>query len=142
MAEDMWGGNWLTMQMMKELYLRYFGLFIYDLKNEKIIFNTDLNYSVGTNVVQGSTYASVGEWWRKNFNAYQNDTQTTVNKQDITALYVNIQTGEHYFAPYKEFDKIISLPKLSKSSFIGSTIGELKYFKNDKEYLLFDKFKH
>ncbi len=122
----------------KIVFHGYFGLFIYDLTTEKITFHADLTAAIGVNYVQGDNYAEVlvsGDG--KTVMAYQND--TLGNYENVTALYVDIETGEHEFRKYEPMDVTVEL--FDSSLLQGMTISELKYVTNDREYLLFDGFK-
>ncbi len=125
----------------KIVFHGYFGIFIYDLKTEKITFNADLTSAIGVNYVQGDNYAEVlisGDG--KTVMVYQND--ILGNYESIKALYVDMETGKHYFAPYKAFDSLNSDEyRYPIYPFEGATIGKLKYLANEREYLLFDGFK-
>ncbi len=121
----------------KIVFHGYFGLFIYDLTTEKITFHADLTSAIGINYVQGDNYVEVlvsGDG--KTIMAYPND--TLGNYENVTALYVDIETGEYEFRKYEPMD--ITLELFDSSLLQGATISELKYVTNDREYLLFDGF--
>ena len=73
----------------------------------------------------------------KTIMAYQND--TIGNYENVTALYVDIETGEHEFRKYEPMD--VTLELFDSSLLQGTTISELKYVTDNKEYLLFDGVK-
>ncbi len=126
----------------KIIFHGYFGLFIYDLVEEEIVFNTDLKYATGTNYVQGDPFVEViisGDG--KTLMAYKSDSLSREDKSDISVLYVDIQTGNHHFEPYKEFENIHPYPELDMDPFQGGTLGELVYMKQGKSYLIFEKYK-
>lgn len=124
----------------KIVFHGYFGLFVYDIKKEKLTFVADLNYAFGTNRIQGDTFVDViisGDG--KNLVAFKNG----LIKEDeaISALYVNLTTLEHEFKAYQPFESIYSVPDEQSSAFTGATIGELKYITDQREILLFKNYK-
>ena len=129
----------------KIIFHGYFGLFIYDLVKEEIIFNVDLKQAIGINNIQGSPSVDVlvSKDGKKLMIAKIGDNGSEPEQSKESAVYIDTETGDYYCAPYKRFESLFSqLDQYSYSeSFVGETLGELVYTKDGKEYLVFEKYK-
>ena len=112
----------------------YFGLFIYDLKAEKIAFAADLEKAVGTTVIQGSEGAAV------RVSADGNTIQLFYYPEQgepKMAYTIDSHTGSYTYGEYAPIDPCFSPPDELCGRFSGPTLGELSYADGEKSRLLF-----
>jgi hypothetical protein len=112
----------------------YFGLFIYDLKAEKIAFAADLEKAVGTTVIQGSEGAAV------RVSADGNTIQLFYYPEQgepKMAYTIDSHTGSYTYGEYAPIDPCFSPPDELCGRFSGPTLGELSYADGEKSFLLF-----
>ena len=112
----------------------YFGLFVYDLKAEKITFAADLEKAVGTTVIQGSEGAAV------RVSADGNTIQLYYYPEQgepKMAYAIDSHTGSYTYGEYAPIDPCFSSPDEMYGRFSGPTLGELAYTDGQKSFLLF-----
>ncbi len=112
----------------------YFGLFVYDLKAEKITFAADLEKAVGTTVIQGSEGAAVRV--STDGNTIQLYYYPERGKPKMTYT-IDARTGSYTYGEYAPIDPCFSPPDELYERFSGSTLGELAYTEGQKSFLLF-----
>ena len=111
----------------------YFGLFIYDLKAEKIAFAADLEKAVGTTVIQGSEGAAV------RVSADGNTIQLFYYPEQgepKMAYTIDARIGSYTYGEYAPIDPCFSTPDELYGRFSGSTLGELAYTDGQKSFPL------
>lgn len=132
----------------------YFGLFIYDIKSEKIISSLDLE-SIGMHYTQGDNYCDVtvdsnGQIVQLNtlskeimytFNIDENTLikskyKDMKNKSDIKLELLKIEDSSSYYITHgiKLEDGELGYLKLE-----NNTIGSLEYIRGDKVYKIFQE---
>lgn len=124
----------------------YFGLYVYDLKEQKMLLTVDFEKAVGTTVIQGSYGAAVcvsagGKQIRINYYPDQGSPRT--------AYYIDIAEQSCTYGPYKELDSTFVVPNGSVK-FADGTEGTVKcptgkiesicYIRDDMVYEMFDNF--
>jgi beta-lactamase regulating signal transducer with metallopeptidase domain len=124
----------------------YFGLFVYDLKNEEIKLSVDLQKSVGSTDIQGSCGAGV---------SVSTDGSTIQlyyypeAEQPENAYYINTMDMSCVYGPYDQLTDTFNTTGVSVSFTDGTTgtitdedytIGSLKYVRGDKTYEIFKNF--
>jgi hypothetical protein len=112
----------------------YFGLFVYDLKAEKITFAADLKKAVGSNIIQGSEGAAV----RVGADGHTIQLYYYPERGEPKMAYtIDAHTGSYTYGEYEPIDPCYSPPDEMHSRFSGSTLGELSYTDGKKSFLLF-----
>ncbi len=112
----------------------YFGLFVYDLKAEKITFAADLKKAVGTTVIQGSEGAAVRV--SADGNTIQLYYYPEQGKPKM-AYTIDARTGNYAYGEYEPIDPCFSPPDELYGRFSGPTLGELSYAEGKNSFLLF-----
>ncbi|HHV97533.1 MAG TPA: hypothetical protein GXX37_13905 [Clostridiaceae bacterium] len=115
----------------------YFGLFVYDLKDEKIIFAADLKKAVGTTTIQGSEGVVVrvsadGNIIQLYYYPEQGGTKMSYTIDRRSGKY----TYDYYYAPIL-ISPYFSPPEDAYNRFSGATLGELTYTDGRKSWLIF-----
>jgi beta-lactamase regulating signal transducer with metallopeptidase domain len=112
----------------------YFGLFVYDLKAEKITFAADLGKAVGTTVIQGSEGAAV----RVSADGVTIQLYYYPEQGEPKMAYaVDTRTGSYTYDYYVPIFPCFSLPDGMYDRFSGATLGELTYTDGKKSWLIF-----
>jgi hypothetical protein len=112
----------------------YFGLFVYDLKAEKITFAADLKKAVGSDIIQGSEGAAV----RVSADGHTIQLFYYPERGEPKMAYtIDAHTGSYTYGEYEPIDPCYSPPDEMHSRFSGSTLGELSYTDGKKSFLLF-----
>ncbi|GEM_PF-1957584 len=112
----------------------YFGLFIYDLKEEKIIFAADLEKAVGTTNIQGDNGAAVRvSADGKTVQLYS----YSINGESDMAYFIDTHTGEYTYEENSPVFPAYSLPAGMYDLFSGVTLGELTCNYGNKSRLIF-----
>src|SRR5690606_41817664 len=111
----------------------YFGLFVYDLKAEKITFAADLKKAVGTTVIQGSEGAAVRV--SADGNTIQLYYYPEQGKPKM-AYTIDARIGSYTYGEYAPIDPCFSTPDELYGRFSGSTLGELAYTDGQKSFPL------
>jgi hypothetical protein len=111
----------------------YFGLFVYDLKAEKITFAADLKKAVGSDIIQGSEGAAV------RVSADGNTIQLFYYPEQgepKMAYTIDARIGSYTYGEYAPIDPCFSTPDELYGRFSGSTLGELAYTDGQKSFPL------
>lgn len=112
----------------------YFGLFVYDLKAEKITFAADLEKAVGTTIIQGSEGAAV------RVSADGNTIQLFFYPEQgepVMAYTIDSHTGSYNYDHYAPLDANFVLTDGMYDRFSFGTLGELTYTDDKNSYFLF-----
>ncbi len=113
----------------------YFGLFIYDLKAEKIIFSADLLKAVGTTVIQGSEGAAVRA-------SADGDTIQLYyypeRGEPVMTYTIDTRTGEYSYGLYEPLDRYDTSSHNYYDRFSWGKLDELTYTDGQKSWLIFD----
>ncbi|NCC67120.1 MAG: hypothetical protein EOM14_02830 [Clostridia bacterium] len=124
----------------------YFGLFIYDLRSEKIKLSVDLQKSVGCTNIQGSCGAAVS------VSADGSTIQLYYYpeaEQPENAYYINTMDMRCIYGPYDQLTDTFNTTGVSVSFTDGTTgtitvedytIGGILYVRGDKTYDMFENF--
>jgi hypothetical protein len=111
----------------------YFGLFVYDLKAEKITFAADLKKAVGSDIIQGSEGAAV----RVSADGHTIQLFYYPEQGEPKMAYtIDARTGSYTYGEYAPIDPCFSTPDELYGRFSGSTLGELAYTGGQKSFLL------
>lgn len=125
----------------------YFGLFVYDLKSEKMKLSVDLQKSVGCTNIQGSCGAAVSvSADGSTIQLYYYPEAERPEK----AYYINTADLSCIYGPYDELEDIFNPTDGSSVSFADGTEGMLtnddytidsiRYVRGDKIYNMFENF--
>jgi hypothetical protein len=112
----------------------YFGLFVYDLKSEKITFAADLKKAVGTTIIQGSEGAAV------RVSADGNTIQLYFypdQGEPVMAYTIDARTGNYNYDHYAPLDANFVPTDGMYDRFSFGTLGELTYTDDKNSYFLF-----
>lgn len=112
----------------------YFGLFVYDLKAEKITFAADLKKAVGTTIIQGSEGVAVrvsadGNTIQLYFYPEQGEPKM--------AYTIDSRSGGYTYGRYAALDAYDTSAADLYDRFSYGTLGELTYTDGKKSWLLF-----
>lgn len=111
----------------------YFGLFVYDLKAEKITFAADLKKAVGSDIIQGSEGAAV----RVSADGHTIQLFYYPEQGEPKMAYtIDARTGSYTYGEYAPIDPCFSTPDELYGRFSGSTLGELAYTDGQKSFPL------
>ncbi len=111
----------------------YFGLFVYDLKAEKITFAADLKKAVGSDIIQGSEGAAV----RVSADGHTIQLFYYPEQGEPKMAYtIDARTGSYTYGEYAPIDPCFSTPDELYGRFSGSTPGELAYTDGQKSFPL------
>lgn len=124
----------------------YFGLFVYDLKDQKMVMSIDLKKAVGTTDIQGSDTADVRVSSDGSLIQLYSTSESGNSKN---AYYIKIPDLTCTYEAYHELKSYYSLDEKGHAQFNDGTYGEidsdlkkatintLKYKRGDKVYNLF-----
>jgi len=122
----------------------YFGLFAYDLKEQKIILSIDLKKSVGTTNIQGSETADVKVSADGSLIQLFSFSESGTSKN---AYYINTSNFSCTYEAYRELESCYSTDESGFAQFSdgthgeivlgGDKIGKLSYKRGDMVYNLF-----
>jgi len=111
----------------------YFGLFVYDLKAEKITFAADLKKAVGSDIIQGSEGAAV----RVSADGHTIQLFYYPEQGEPKMAYtIDARIGSYTYGEYAPIDPCFSTPDELYGRFSGSTLGELAYTDGQKSFPL------
>lgn len=113
----------------------YFGLFVYDLKTEKIVFSADLKKAVGTTVVQGSEGAAVcvsadGSTIQLYFYPERGE--------PIMAYTIDTNTYNYKYDYYAPLDAFVFQTDEMYDRFSSGSLEELTYTDGNTTWLIFE----
>jgi len=112
----------------------YFGLFVYDLKEEKIAFAVDIGKAVGMTQIQGSEGAAV----RVSEDGSTIQLYSYSEKGDHEKAYIiDTRTGNYKYDSNVPISPVFSPPGDIYDRFTGATLGELTYTDGKKNWLIF-----
>lgn len=112
----------------------YFGLFVYDLKAEKITFAADLGKAVGTTIIQGSEGVAVRVSSDGNTIQLYYYPEAGVPKMAYT---IDAHTGSYTYGEYTPLDEYFSPLDEMYNRLSSGTLGELIYTDEKNSWLLF-----
>jgi hypothetical protein len=121
----------------------YFGLFVYDLKAEKMIFAVDLKKAVDTTIIQGSEGAAVQVSADVRVSADGDIIQLYIfhEEGEIKKAYtINARTGDYTYGNYKPLDAYAHVADEAYNGFSYETLGELTYTDGENSWLIFDEW--
>ncbi|MGI6345195.1 MAG: DUF5301 domain-containing protein [Bacillota bacterium] len=111
----------------------YFGLFVYDLKAEKITFAADLKKAVGSDIIQGSEGAAV----RVSADGHTIQLFYYPEQGEPKMAYtIDARIGSYTYGEYAPIAPCFSTPDELYGRFSGSTLGELAYTDGQKSFPL------
>jgi hypothetical protein len=111
----------------------YFGLFVYDLKAEKITFAADLKKAVGSDIIQGSEGAAV----RVSADGHTIQLFYYPEQGEPKMAYtIDARIGSYTYGEYAPIDPCFTTPDELYGRFSGSTLGELAYTDGQKSFPL------
>lgn len=114
-----------------------FGVFVYDLKDQKIALAIDLEKTLGTKQIQGSPYVNVVvNQDGSEMILYLDDVE---NKSEKMAYYINTSDGSYTYEKYKPFEKSAEYGDSQKYS--GDNIGDISYTSGNQTWKLFENWK-
>lgn len=122
----------------KIIFHGYFGVFVYDLKDQKMTLAIDLEKTLGTNQIQGSPYVNVV--------AKQDGSEMALYLDDIEeesekmAYYINTSDDSYTYEKYKPFDKSAEYGDPQKYS--GDTIEQISFTSGNRTWQVFENWKY
>lgn len=129
-----------------------FGLFVYDLKAEKIIFSADLEKSIGTTIIQGSEPSAIIR-----VSADGSTVQLYNSDNPDVTYYIDTADGTYSVGKYKELEDYFEYGAFNGYAYIQfddgtkgemscsvespvGTVGNLRYLRGEKEWRLFENW--
>jgi beta-lactamase regulating signal transducer with metallopeptidase domain len=112
----------------------YFGLFVYDLKTNKITLAVDLKKAVGTTIIQGSEGAAV----RVSTDGITIQLYYYPEQGEPKMAYaIDTRTGSYTYGNYVPISPYFSPPDEMYDRFSGATLGDITYTDGEKSWLIF-----